>query len=342
VIEKMDTAQINGRWVGASAWVENPRAYSIGEGILKPGRNVLSVRVFKLKPDGGFQSKPDVLRLVLGDKTVIPLAGQWKGKLSVDAHPPHLLPLGFENWPVMPSVLYQGMIAPLVPLAISGAIWYQGEANASRAFQYRTLLPAMIGDWRRAFGQGDFPFYIVSLPAFMQHRDTPGDDGWAELREAQALAARSISNSGLAITIDTGDANDIHPKDKKEVGERLALCALAGHYGKKVVASGPTFTSSEELPGALKLHFAHTDGGLAVKGDKLAEFAVAGEDRKWHWADAKLDGNAVIVSSPQVPKPVAARYAWQSNPVATLFNGVGLPAAPFRTDNWPGTTERNK
>ncbi len=342
VIEKMDTTQINGHWVGASAWVENPRTYGIGEGILRPGRNVLTVRVFKLKADGGFQSKPDVLRLVLGDKTVMPLAGEWKGKVSVDARPPHPLPLGFENWPVMPTVLYQGMIAPIAPLAISGAIWYQGEANASRAFQYRTLLPAMIGDWRKAFGQGDFPFYIVSLPAFMQRRDTPGDDWWAELREAQALTARSVPNSGLAVTIDTGEANDIHPKDKKVVGERLALCALAYHYGRRVVASGPTFASAERLPGALKLHFNHTDGGLVVKGDKLAEFAIAGEDRKWYWADAKLDGTTVIVSSAKVPNPHAARYAWQSNPVATLFNGAGLPATPFRTDTWPGTTDKNK
>ena len=209
-------------------------------------------------------------------------------------------------------------------------------------FRYRKLLPAMIADWRKAFGQGDFPFYIVSLPAFMTRRDAPGDDSWAELREAQALAARSVPNSGLAVTIDTGEANDIHPKDKQTVGERLALCALADHYGKQVVASGPTFASAESLPGALKLHFNHTDGGLVVKGDRLAEVAIAGEDRKWYWADAKLDGTTIIVSSPKVPNPQAVRYAWQANPVATLFNGAGLPATPFRTDNWPGITDNNK
>jgi sialate O-acetylesterase len=342
VIEKMDTTQINGRWVGASAWVENPRAYHIADGILKPGTNVVTVRVFKTKPNGGFQSKPGQLRLELGDKSVIPLGGEWKGKLSVDARPPHPLPLGFENWPVMPSVLYQGMIALVAPLAITGAIWYQGEANASRAYQYRNLLPAMIADWRKTFGQGEFPwfpFYIVSLPAFMAHRDTPGDDAWAELREAQALTAHNVPNCALAVTIDTGDANDIHPKDKKQVGERLALCALANYYGRKQVASGPTFASVEELPGALKLRFSNAHGGLIAKGGKPAEFSVAGEDRKWHWADARIEGDAVIVSSPKVPNPKAARYAWQSNPVATLFNGAGLPAAPFRTDNWRGITE---
>lgn len=333
VIERMDTTQINGRWIGASAWVENPRAYNIPDGVLKSGTNVVTVRILKTKPNGGFQSKPEQLKLILGDKTEIPLAGEWKGKLSVDARPPHPLPLGFENWPTMPAVLYNGMIAPVAPFGIRGAIWYQGEANTSRPSQYRTLLPAMIADWRRTFQQGDFPFYIVSLAAFMQHRDLPATDGWAELREAQALTAQTVTNSGLAVTIDLGDANDIHPKDKKEVGDRLALCALANHYGRQVVTSGPTFASMEKEPGALKLYFNHTEGGLVVKGDKLGEFAVAGADQKWFWADAKIDGDSVIVSSPQVPSPTAARYAWQANPTATLFNAAGLPAVPFRTDH---------
>ncbi len=338
VIEKMDTTYINGRWVGASAWVENPRVYPIPAGLLKPGRNIVTVRVFKLKADGGFESKPEQLRLVLGDKSVVPLAGEWKGKLSVDARPPHPLPFGFENWPVMPGVLYSGMIAPLAPLALSGALWYQGEANAGRAFQYRTLLPALIADWRKLFGQGDFPFYIVSLPAFGPRRNAPGDDAWAELREAQALTARAVPNCGLAVTIDTGDANSIHPKDKKEVGERLALCALSGHYGRELAASGPTLAGAETLPGALKLRFTHCEGGLVMRNGQLGEFSVAGEDRKWFWAEARLEGDAVIVSTAKVPKPVAARYAWQSNPRATLFNGAGLPATPFRTDRWPGIT----
>jgi sialate O-acetylesterase len=338
-IEKMDTAYLNGQWVGASSWVENPRKYAVKDGVLKPGRNVLAVGVFKLKSQGGFLAKPDELHLILGDQSAIPLAGEWKGKLSVNARPPHPLPLTFENYPTMPCVLYEGMIEPLAPLAITGAIWYQGEANAERAYQYRTLLPAMIGDWRKLFGQGDFPFYIVSLPAFMHRRDQPGDDAWAELREAQALTAGKVKNSGLAVTIDTGDADNIHPKDKKVVGERLALCALARAYGKKISDTGPMFASVEPLPGALKLHFHHTDGGLVVKGDKLEEVAVAGKDRQWHWADARVEGDSVIVSSPMVSDPLAARYAWQANPAATLFNGAGLPAAPFRTDNWPEITK---
>ena len=234
--------------------------------------------------------------------------------------------------PNTPVVLYNGMIAPAAPLAISGAIWYQGESNAERATQYRKLLPAMIADWRRAFGQGDFPFYIVSLAAHKQHKETPGDDSWAELRAAQDFVAHTVTNSGLAVAIDVGDATDVHPKDKKEVGERLAVVALARHYAKNLPYSGPRFASVEKAPGALKISFAHTDGGLVVKGDKLEEFSVCGADCKWHWADARIEGETVVVSSPEVPSPVAARYAWQANPKATLFNGAGLPAIPFQTD----------
>lgn len=342
VIEKMDTAYLNGRWVGASSWVENPRAYPIGDGILKPGTNLVVIRVFKLKPNGGFLSKPDGLRLVLGDKTVIPLAGEWKGRLSVDARPPHPLPLTWENYPTMPAVLFEGMIQPVAPLAIRGAIWYQGEANFTRAYEYRTLLPLMIADWRKAFGRGDFPFYIVSLPGFMHRRDQPGDDAWAELREAQALTAQTVKHSGLAVTVDTGDADNIHPAEKQPVGERLALIALAKEYGEKIPCAGPTFTSAERAGYAMRIHFAHTDGGLVIKGGELKEFSIAGKDRQWHWADAKVQGDTVVVSSPTVAEPEAVRYAWQANPVATLYNGAGLPAVPFRTEQWPLSTENAK
>jgi len=342
VIDKMDTAFLNGHWVGASSWVENPRAYQIADGVLKPGKNILVVRIFKNRPAGGFLSKADDLNLTLGDQTKIPLAGEWKGALSLDARPPHSLPLTYENYPTMPSVLFQGMIEPIAPLSIRGVIWYQGEANFMQAYQYRTLLPALIGDWRNIFQQGDFPFYIVSLPKFMAHRNQPGSDGWAELREAQALTARTVRNCALAVTVDTGEADNIHPKEKQIVGERLALCALANEYGKKIPFAGPEFSSVARLPGALKLNFTNTGGGLVVKGGQLGEFSVAGKDRAWHWADAKIEGNSVIVSSSQVPEPQAARYAWQANPQATLFNGAGLPAVPFRTDDWPGNTEHNR
>ncbi len=332
-IEHMDTAYLNGTQVGASAWVENPRIYIIPDGVLKPGKNVVAIRVLKTKPQGGFLG----LRLELGDKTSIPLAGKWKGQLSVDARPPHPLPMSYENWPVM--LLYEGMLAPIAPLLITGALWYQGEQNSERGFQYRRILPVMIADWRKLFGQGDFPFYIVSLPAFRHRSQTPTDDTWAETRESQALTAASVPSSCLAVTIDTGDPDSIHPKDKQPVGERLALCALAKHYGEKVAYSGPTLASVERLPGSIRLHFARTDGGLVAKGAKVEEFAIAGEDRKWYWADARIEGDIVVVSSPSVPNPKEVRYAWQSNPAATLFNGAGLPAGPFRTDTWPGITE---
>jgi len=341
-VERMDTVYINGKFAGASAWVENPHVYFLGDGVLEPGRNVIAIRVLKTKPDGGFLGKPEELHLMLGDKTNIPLAGTWKGRLSVDARPPHPLPMGYENWPVMPTVLYEGMLVPIAPLSIGGALWYQGEQNSERGYQYRKILPAMIGDWRRLFAQGDFPFYIVSLPAFKHRSATPVDDAWAETRESQAVAAASVPNSCLAVTIDTGDADNIHPKDKQPVGERLALCALAQYYGKNVVYSGPTLASAERRPGEIQLHFVHTDGRLVVKGPKLDEFAIAGEDRKWYWADAQIEGDTVVVSSPSVPNPKEVRYAWQSNPAATLCNGAGLPAGPFRTDTWPGITENQR
>ncbi len=340
-VEKMDTAFLNGQWIGASAWVENPRVYNIPSATLKPGKNLLALRIFKVTSRDAFLSPPETIQLTLGDGSSIPLAGDtWKAAVSVDARTPHPLPLGFENWPVMPTVLHRGMIEPLAPLTIRGVLWYQGEANASRAFQYRSLLPALIADWRRTFRQPELPFYIVSLPAFMPRRAEPTDEDWPELREAQALTARTIPHTGLAVTIDSGEANDIHPKDKKLVGERLALLALNDLYGKQLPARGPEFTRADFLPdGRVCLHFNYTEGGLFQRGEKLTGFAIAGSDRKWFWADAALVGDTVIVSSPSVPRPVAVRHAWQSNPALSLFNAASLPATPFRTDGWPGITQ---
>jgi sialate O-acetylesterase len=288
-------------------------------------------------------SKPEDLNLVFDEKTSIPLAGKWKAKLSVDARPPMQLPIAYENWPVMPTVLYEGMLRPIAPLSIAGAIWYQGEQNSPRGYQYRKLLPVMIADWRKLFAQGDFPFYIVSLPAFNKRSETPVDgDEWAETRESQALTAATVPNTCLAVTIDTGDPDNLHAKVKQPVEERLALCALANYYGEHVVYAGPTMMSVERLPGAIRVRFAHTDGGLVAKGAKPEEFAIAGDDRRWYWADARIEGDTVVVSSSSVPNPKEVRYAWQSNPAATLFNGAGLPGVPFRTDNWPGLTESHR
>ena len=181
------------------------------------------------------------------------------------------------------------------------------------------------------------------LPAFRPRRPVPvtGDE-WTETREPQAIAAAAIPNSCLAETIDTGDPDNIHAADKRPVGERLALCALANRYGKKIVYAGPTFASAGRLPGSIEIHFIYTDGGLVVKGTKLEEFSVAGQDQEWHWADGRVEGITVVVSSSEVPNPQEVRYAWQSNPAATLYNCAGLPAVPFRTDNWRGMTESHR
>jgi sialate O-acetylesterase len=292
--------------------------------VLKPGRNVIAIRLFKLPAS-------------LGDGTVVLLSGEWKQKLSVDGRPPQQIPLGFENNPVMPGVLYNGMLAPIVPFLITGAIWYQGEANEKHAAQYRALLRAMVSDWRRV--QGDFPFYIVSLPIYRHRSDVPVDDSWAEVREAQALAAKNLPHSCLAVTVDTGNPDNIHPIDKKEPGERLALCALAEHYGQKISFSGSTLKSVERLSGAIRLRFDHLEGGFVAKGGEPGEFTIAGDDHKWYWASAHPEGDTVVVSTNSVPKPKEVRYAWQANPRSTLFNGAGLPASPFRTDTWPGVVQ---
>jgi sialate O-acetylesterase len=341
VVEKMETTYFNGQRVGASSWVENPRIYTIPANLLKPGRNVITVRVLKLKSKTGFMSSPETLKIAFDRGLEIALAGDWKAAASVDARAPHPLPLGYENYPTMPSVLFQGMVLPLAPLALKGALWYQGEANAARAHQYRTLLPEMIGDWRRIFEQGDFPFLIVSLPAFEERLAQPSESDWAEMREAQGLTARTVPNCGIAITIDTGDAANIHPTEKKPVGDRLALIALAKWYGKPEIFSGPVFRSAERAGNSMRVRFDDVAGGLTVHGDRLGEFSVAGGDRVWHWADARIENDTVVVSSVDVRDPVAVRYAWQANPLATLFNAAGLPAGPFRSDDWPGITEQH-
>ena len=242
--------------------------------------------------------------------------------------------------PWRPAGLYNAMIAPLVPYAVRGAIWYQGESNAGRAYQYRELLPAMIGTWRKAWGRepGEFPFLIVQLANFTEPAKEPGDSDWAELREAQAMTA-AMPHNGLALAIDIGEAKDIHPKNKQEVGRRLALVALHDVYGKSDVAhAGPVYESMKVEGDAVRLRFKHAEG-LRAKGDALKGFAVAGEDRKWHWAEAKVEGNEVVVRSAEVKNPVAVRYAWANNPdQANLYNAAGLPAAPFRTDDWKGVT----
>jgi sialate O-acetylesterase len=242
--------------------------------------------------------------------------------------------------PNLPSVLFNGMVAPLEPFAIKGVIWYQGEANAGRAWQYRKLLPAMIQDWRSTWGEGDFPFLIVQLANY--GKDKPdGSSDWAELREAQALTARNVPHCGLAVTIDIGNPANIHPTDKQDVGKRLALQAEKIVYGKDVLDAGPTYASMAIDGPVIGVMFDHVGGGLVAKDGKLEGFSIAGEDQKFVPAEAKIDGSVgsiVDVSAPSVAKPVAIRYGWANSPTCTLFNKEGLPAAPFRTDDWKAVT----
>ncbi|MEO6788876.1 MAG: sialate O-acetylesterase [Chthoniobacteraceae bacterium] len=246
-----------------------------------------------------------------------------------------------------PSSLFNGMIAPLLPCTIRGAIWYQGEANAGNATLYQKLFPTMIRSWRRAWigrasdepgREGNFPFLYVQLANFMARHDEPTDSNWAALREAQAMT-RSLPHTGMAVTIDIGEAADIHPKDKQDVGLRLALNAEATVYLHDEEYSGPIFGAMHLENGRARLTFGHATGMKAADGGKIKGFAIAGEDRKFVWADAEIPGGAmgdhIFVSSPEVKHPVAVRYAWADNPECNLVNAAGLPASPFRTDDWP-------
>jgi sialate O-acetylesterase len=238
--------------------------------------------------------------------------------------------------PMTPTLLYNGMIHPLVRFGIRGALWYQGESNADRAIEYRTLLPMLIRNWHNAWGRGDFPFYIVQLANYGPVQEQPGDSQWAELREAQAMTAANAPNCGLATAVDVGDAVDIHPRNKQDVGKRLALVALAQTYGQDVVHAGPSLASHIASDGVVRMRFSNVPGGISGGvGARLAGFSIAGADRAWHWADAVVEsGDTVVASSPNVPKPVAVRYAWQDNPTISLRNAAGLPAPPLRTDDW--------
>ena len=246
-----------------------------------------------------------------------------------------------EYAPIPVSGLYQGMITPLLPSAFRGALWYQGESNALKAFQYRKLLPALIGGWREALHDKDLEFLIVQLPNHGATPDQPSESAWAELREAQLMTAQHVARTGLAVTIDVGDPKDVHPHRKLEVGQRLAIWAEGTTYKLPIEYSGPLYESMNIEGGDVRVRFTHVGAGLEVhNGEELRGFAVAGTDRQFHWAKARIVGNAVLVSSPDVAEPVAVRYAWADSPVCNLFNQDGLPASPFRTDDWPEITRK--
>jgi sialate O-acetylesterase len=336
-IDDQDWTWVNGKQVGHSGVWNVPRSYVLPAETVKAGKMTIAVRVLDTGGGGGIYGQAQQMKLEQKDQQPISLAGDWhyaRGPLMAKV-PPRPSPPPYTSNPNEPTALYNAMIAPLLPARIAGAIWYQGESNAGRGAQYETLFPAMITDWRSRWKQGDFPFYFVQLANFMAPRDTPDDSAWARLRDAQRKTLK-LPNTGMAVIIDIGEEKDIHPRNKQDVGKRLAFQALAKTYGQKNIASGPLFKEVKVEGNALRLSFDHIGGGLiASDGKALKYFAIAGKDKAWHWADAKIDGETVIVSSAKVAEPLAVRYAWADNPVGcNLANKAGLPASPFRSDDW--------
>lgn len=349
MIDDFDMSYFNGVKVGQmgaktpDTW-QTRRKYTIPAKLVKPGKALIAVRVFDYYGAGGIYGIPDNMSLKAVDsKQSIKLAGNWKYKVALKLYPKTLshrprLPYGAKH-PHYAGGLYNAMINPLIPYGIKGAIWYQGESNAGRAWQYRALLPAMINCWRKAWNQGDFPFLVVQLANFRNARTKPANSAWAELREAQSLTVKELPACGLAVAIDIGEAKNIHPKNKQDVGKRLELAALKIAYGKNIVFSGPTYRSQQIKGNKIIIEFDNIGGGLVAKGGPLKRFAIAGKDKKFIWANAVIKASTVIVSSPEVKNPVAVRYAWSDNPDGcNLYNKAGLPADPFRSDSWKGVT----
>jgi sialate O-acetylesterase len=341
-IDDFDITYWNGREIGRTTkstpnWYMVGREYTVPGALVRPGTNTIAVRIVDSWLGGGFGGPAQAMQLRRKDSgadAAMSLAGTWLSHTAFQLDP--------QRDPVRPAegdeshvatLLYNAMIAPLIPYGIRGAIWYQGEENTSRHLQYRKLFPAMIDAWRRAWGQGDFPFYFVQLANYMQRLDAPSESDWAGLREAQRRTL-ARPNTGMAVTIDIGDAGNIHPPNKQDVGKRLALWAEAKLYGRRNLAySGPLYKRMKVQGDTIAVSFDHAQGGLlAAGGGKLEGFAIAGADGKFVWANARIDGERVVVSSPQVRKPRAVRYGWADNPAVNLTNRAGLPASPFQTD----------
>ncbi len=358
----------NGHKVGAKDIDGEDEGFEISKELTDQKYVTIAVRITCSGQEMGIHN--GIFRFCAGNAQ---LKGEWLAKVeyefpTLDDHARAVVPKlpSFPQYKVsnVATTLFNGMIHPFIPYRIAGAIWYQGEWNSPRAFQYRTALPLLIQDWRHHWGQGDFPFYICQLPGFNMMSQNPDESDWAELREAQFYTTQVVPNTGLAVLIDVGEAGNIHPRHKKEAGDRLALLALARTYGQKVVNEGPAFDSMVVEGEKIRLHFKHTDGGLVGKPltatyipntahmevtlplvrnspqSELEGFAICGDDRKWSWADARIEGGDVTVWSAKVAKPVAVRYAWSTNPISNLYNGADLPAGTFRTDSFPYTTEK--
>ncbi|SER65726.1 sialate O-acetylesterase [Pedobacter rhizosphaerae] len=329
-IDDNDMTFLDGKLIGETVGYNQNRKYKIPAASLTPGEHLLVVRVMDSGGGGGIYGEKSQVFLDLGNAGKIDLSGDWLYRVALDLKKVGPSPSSNQT-ANRPTVLFNAMVNPFLKYTIKGAIWYQGESNAERAAQYRTLFPSLIKDWRRHWNIGDFPFLFVQLANFKAKTSTPGDSQWAELRDAQ-LNTLALPNTGMAVTIDIGDSQDIHPKNKQEVGKRLALIALAKVYGKHIAYSGPQYSSMKVVNQSVELSFNFAEQ-LKSTGKSLTGFSIAGQDRKFYWADAKIIGDKIIVSAPDVPHPVAVRYGWADNPEANLTNKSGLPATPFRTDD---------
>lgn len=338
-IDDIDTVWVNGVKIGTTFGYNVPRTYRVPKSALRVGPNIIAVRIVDTGIEGGFNGEEDDMRIGppgADIKTCATVAKTWKYKVShTGAVPP--APQSFSDRTMnqnTPSVLYNAMLCPIIPFRIAGAIWYQGESNRDRWMQYRTLFPAMIKDWRKHWGQGDFPFYYVQIAPYSYGNNNHPLSGY--LREAQMLTLKALPNVGMAVTMDIGEENDIHPKNKIDVGNRLALWALAKNYGhKNTVYSGPVYKSMKVQRDTIRLSFDYVGSGLIARGGPLIAFEIAGMDKKFVPAKAEIDGKTIVVSSSQVPNPVAVRYAFSNWVQPNLFNAEGLPASSFRTDDWP-------
>ncbi|MEZ6066247.1 MAG: sialate O-acetylesterase [Planctomycetaceae bacterium] len=335
-IDDRDDTFFNGQRVGGQNVWTAPRTFPIPAGQLKVGANIIAVRVLDTGGGGGIYGQPEQLRLVIpvqegvAEEKVIPLAGEWQYRASTPIAQLPPVPQSAGQNPNVATVLYNGMVAPLEPYGVRGAIWYQGESNAGRAEQYATLLPTLIGDWRNRFASPGFDFMIVQLANFMAVQTTPVENGWADLRDAQARTAKADPRVGLAVITDIGDAADIHPRNKQDVGKRLALQALAISYGKTdIVPAGPEFAEVTRDGANLRVKFLHADG-LEAKGGELKGFAIAGADGNFVWAKGTIEGDTVVLNAAEGPEPTMVKYNWANNPIGNLFNGAKLPAAPFQ------------
>lgn len=326
-IDESDVSWFNGEKIGQTNGYNTDREYNIPASAIRAGENTLTIRVQDIRGMGGLRGPSDQMYLEQeGQRLNIDLSGNWKYEATQQ------LPQ-VDIFPEEPAILYNAMINPLLPYKIRGVIWYQGESNASRAEEYRQLFPLLIEDWRDQWNEGDFPFLFVQLANFIT--GPPGNTNWAELREAQTMAL-DLNNTGMAVTIDIGDSLDIHPRNKQDVGKRLALAALNIAYGRENAWSGPLYESMRVQGDSAIISFKEVaEGLLVVPGEKVTGFTVAGEDQQFYPAEANIiSKNEVSVKAPEVQNPVAVRYGWANNPKTNLYNEAFLPASPFRTDEW--------